>query len=113
MDRLRQYWRRQTNLGYTLAATDARAARKNILHAVGLTMLFNISILVALLTWTIWPLLFGILFFASLVQRTALQARHKSLIRTRFLYSIQTHLNQIPLFIGQLNYRTRRSKSRK
>ena len=103
-------WQQYTHFGYNLAATDPRAARKNIRHAVGLTLLFNISALYALLTWTIWPLLFGALFFASLLQRTALQARTHGLIRSRFRYAIRHHLSQIPIFIGQLNYRTRRRK---
>ena len=118
-----QYWRRHTRTGYAYAEVSARyaatpmplwsrEAKSNILRAVALTLLFNISILCALLTWTLWPLLFGALFFASLVQRTALRARNKTLhIPTRLLYGIHSHLQQIPIFIGQLNYRTRRKRS--
>jgi uncharacterized membrane protein len=105
---LSQYWREQTSLGYAMAASDPRDARKNILMALLLIMLVNISILIALFAWSLWPLLFGLLFFASLVQRHALQNRNKSLrIRERLLYGVQANLNQIPIFIGQLNYRTR------
>jgi len=118
-----QYWRHNTSIGYAYAEVSARyaatpmplwsrEAKSNILRAVALTLLFNISILCALLTWTLWPLLFGALFFASLVQRTALRARNKTLhIPTRLLYGIHSHLQQIPIFIGQLNYRTRRKRS--
>jgi hypothetical protein len=108
--RFRQYWRQQTSLGYALAQGSPRAARKNILHAVGLVMLFNISIFIALLAWSLWPLIFGLLFFTSLVQRSALQARHSTHIPTRLLHGVHTHVSQIPIFIGQLNYRTRRRK---
>jgi hypothetical protein len=111
ISRFSRYWHSQTHLGYNLAAAGGSPARKNIRHAVGLTLLFNISVLCALLTWTIWPLLFGVLFFASLLQRTALQARSHGLIRSRFRYALQHHLSQIPLFIGQLNYRTRRKSA--
>ena len=118
-----QYWRRSTRTGYAYAQVSARyaatplplwsrEAKANILRAVALTMLFNISILCALLTGRFWPLLIGVLFFCSLVQRTALKARSKTLhIPTRLLYGIHSHLQQIPIFIGQLNYRTRRHKS--
>jgi len=118
-----QYWRRSTRTGYAYAQVSARyaatplplwsrEAKSNILRAVALTMLFNISILCALLTGRFWPLLIGVLFFCSLVQRTALKARSKTLhIPTRLLYGIHSHLQQIPIFIGQLNYRTRRHKS--
>jgi hypothetical protein len=110
MNRLRRSWNQQIDCGYTLAQNDSRAARRNILHAICLILLFNIFVSLALVTLSLWPLLFGILLLATFVQRSALQAKHSTHIPTRLLHGLQTQFNQIPLFIGQLNYRTRRKK---
>ena len=122
--RFSQWWRRHTRTGYAYAQISERyrntpiplwlrESRANILRAVALTLLFNITILCALVVWSIWPLIFGLLFFASLVQRTALKARDKDAdVPTRLAYGVHSHLQQIPIFIGQLNYRTRRRKTR-
>ncbi|HEY0308950.1 MAG TPA: glycosyltransferase family 2 protein [Acidobacteriaceae bacterium] len=122
--RFSQWWRRHTRTGYAYAQISERyrhtpiplwlrESKANILRAVALTLLFNISILCALAVWSIWPLIFGLLFFATLVQRTALKARDKAAdIPTRMAYGVHSHLQQIPIFIGQLNYRTRRRKTR-
>jgi hypothetical protein len=107
---IRQYWNQQTRLGYTLVQTHPRAARRNYLHAIALILLFNTTIFLTLIARSPWPLLFGILLLATFVQRSALQARHTTIIRKRLLYGVHTHVSQIPLFIGQLNYRTRRKQ---
>lgn len=101
-------WNQQIDCGYALAQNDPRAARKNILHAVALILLFNIFVSFALLTLTLWPLILGLLLLATFVQRSALQAKHSTHIPTRLLHGLRTQLDQIPIFIGQLNYRTRR-----
>ena len=107
------HWREQTSLGYALARSDPRAARKNILIALMLILLFNICVFYALAAWSLWPLIFGVAFFFWLVQRHALRRSDRSLpIRARLLHGAEFYLNQIPIFIGQLNYRTRRRKSR-
>jgi cellulose synthase/poly-beta-1,6-N-acetylglucosamine synthase-like glycosyltransferase len=122
--RFSQWWRRHTRTGYAYAQLSdryrntpiplwLRESRANILRATALVMLFNLSVFFALAAWALWPLLIGLLFFASLVQRTALRARNKtSHIPTRLAYGVHSHLQQIPIFIGQLNYRTRRRKTR-
>jgi len=122
--RFSQYWARQTRLGYAYAQVSERyrntplplwlrESRSNILRAVATTLFFNLFLLIALVTWTLWPLLFGLLFCATFVQRTALSARDKSAgIPTRLAYGLHAHLRQIPIFIGQLNYRTRRRTAR-
>ncbi|MDR3734216.1 MAG: glycosyltransferase family A protein [Acidobacteriaceae bacterium] len=122
--RFSQWWQRHTRTGYAYAQISERyrntpiplwlrESRSNILRAVALTLLLNLSILCALALWSLLPLLFGLLFFASLVQRTALRARGKGAdVPTRLAYGVHSHLQQIPIFIGQLNYRTRRRKTR-
>ncbi len=113
----RQYWAKQISLGYTIAQgrdqSDRRAARRNTLIALMLVLLFNICVLYALAAWSLWPLIFGVVFFFWLAHRDALRHGDRSLrIRDRLLHSMQMYLDQIPIFIGQLNYRTRRRKSR-
>ncbi len=115
MNRLRRSWKQQIDLGYALAQNgdpaDPRAARRNIIHAVCFILLFNIFVSFALATLTLWPLLLGLLLLATFVQRSALQSPDKTApIRMRLLHGLHTQLSQIPLFIGQLNYRTRRKK---
>jgi len=112
LKRFAHYWREQTHLGYALVQTDPRAARRNYLHAIALILLFNTAIFLTLITRSPWPLLFGILLLATFVQRSALLARHTTIIRQRLLHGVHTHVSQIPLFIGQLNYRTRSRKNR-
>lgn len=105
------YWREQTSLGYALARSDSRAARKNILIALLLILLFNLCVFYALAAGSLWPLIFGLALLTWLVQRHALRRGDRSLpIRARLLHGAEFYLNQIPIFIGQLNYRTRRSK---
>ncbi|HXB62008.1 MAG TPA: hypothetical protein VNU94_04045 [Acidobacteriaceae bacterium] len=109
-----QYWREQTSLGYAMAQNDPRAARRNILMALLLILLFNICVFYALAASSLWPLIFGVVFLAWLAQRHAIRNRNKSLrIRERLLLGVQANLNQIPIFIGQLGYRISRTRRRK
>ncbi len=113
---LSQYWREQTSLGYAIAQKSkpdlpTRRPQEHPGCAHADSLLFNICAFYALAAWSLWPLIFGIVFFAWLVQRHALRNRDKSLrIRDRLRSGAQTYLDQIPIFIGQLNYRTRRKK---
>ena len=52
-----------------------------------------------------WQFLIVLALFSALVLRTAAKTRWKSpSLYTRLLYGVHSHLQQIPIFVGQLQY---------
>ena len=120
--RFAQYWRRSQRAGYAYAAVSARFrgtsdpfwsedARRNLLRglfwllspfaAVGACIAFT-----SLLPFALWVLLLLVL-----AARTALQSRWKrASASTLFLYGIHSHLQQIPILIGQMQYLFNRNR---
>jgi glycosyltransferase involved in cell wall biosynthesis len=110
MTKWSQYWRRATRAGYAYAEVsqrfrgsglpfweeDARRNRNRALVLIGLCVIG--------LTGR-WPFLVVLSLLAALVLRTAAKTRWKSRsFLTRLLYGIHSHLQQIPIFAGQLQY---------
>jgi glycosyltransferase involved in cell wall biosynthesis len=110
MTRWSQYWRRATRAGYAYAEVSERFrgsglpfweedARRNRNRALILMALFAVGL-------TGWrQAVIALFLLAALVLRTAAKARWKSpSLSTRLLYGIHSHLQQIPIFVGQLQF---------
>ena len=110
MTKWSQYWRRATRAGYAYAEVSQRFrgsglpfweedARRNRNRALVLIVLC----LLGLTGW--WQFLIVLALFSALVLRTAAKTRWKSpSLYTRLLYGVHSHLQQIPIFVGQLQY---------
>ena len=118
MTKWSQYWKRATRAGYAYAEVsrrfhgsglpfweeDARRNRNRALILIGLC-------LVGLTGF--WQLLVVVGLLTALVLRTASKTRWKSpSFFTRLLYGIHSHLQQIPIFIGQLQFWNDRREGR-
>jgi len=116
MTRWSQYWRRATRTGHAYAEVSARyrdtelplwaeTTRRNQIHASLLIGSLAGAALLALVLASPWPILGWLLFLLILVLRTAWRQRWRGADAwTLFLYGIHSHLQQIPIFIGQLGY---------
>ena len=110
MTKWSQYWRRATRAGYAYAEVSQRFrgsglpfweedARRNRNRALVLIVLC----LLGLTGW--WQFLIVLALLSALVLRTAAKTRWKSpSLYTRLLYGVHSHLQQIPIFVGQLQY---------
>lgn len=110
------YWRRAVRAGYAYADVSERLknsefplwradARRNwVRTGVYLALLIGSSVL-ACLTGSLWPLLGGLAVLLAIVLRSAYKARWKCRDPiTLILYGVHSHLQQIPITIGQLKY---------
>ncbi|MFC5861884.1 glycosyltransferase family 2 protein [Acidicapsa dinghuensis] len=121
--RFRQYWRRSQRAGYAYAAVSSRFrhtsdpfwssdARGNRLRG----LFWILSPLLAIAACFVWASLFPfalwILLLLVLAVRTAWQSRWKSTsARTLFLYGLHSHLQQIPILSGQIQFLMNRNKT--
>ncbi len=117
-----QYWRRATRAGHAYAEVAARfggskhplwssEVRRNWMHVTILLTAALGGIVLAIVAGGLWPLLLPIAFYLSLIVRTARRVEWKdpSLV-TRLLYGLHSHLQQIPILVGQIGfYRDRRA----
>ncbi len=122
----KQYWRRATRAGYAYAEVSNRfrntgmpfweeEARRNRSRTVILLVLPVIGAVTSLLLWNLWPMAGSAAVLLLLVGRTAWKARWKSSDwGTLFLYGIHSHLQQFPIYWGQMQYsRDRRAGQRR
>jgi glycosyltransferase involved in cell wall biosynthesis len=121
--RFSQYWRRSQRAGFAFAAVSARFrgtsdpfwsvdARRNLQR--GIFWLFTpiLTLALSILLLSPWPFLFWILLLLAFAARTAWQYRWKPAPRgTLFLWGIHSHLQQIPILFGQLEFRRNRDKA--
>ncbi len=126
MTRWSQYWRRATRTGHAYAEVSARyrgtalplwhaVALRNAVHAVGLIGLVAAAVLLALLRGALWPVLMVLVLLGMVVARTAWRQRWRGGDGlTLLLYGLHSHLQQIPIFVGQLGwYWSRRTGARR
>jgi len=123
--RWRQYWKRSTRAGHAYAEVSQRLdasgqtfwadeVRRNRNRALTLIALCLLGLLGSILLRSLWPALAVLLFFTAISLRSALKARWKSSDPlTLFLYGIHSHLQQIPIYYGQLQYRWNRRKGKR
>jgi len=116
-----QYWRRAERAGYAYAAVSERfagtrlplwkeVARANVVHAGILVGVAATALLGCVLSLSPVPALLATAFYAALAVRSALRSRWKNAsITTLLLYGVHSHLQQIPILVGQLIYRRERT----
>ena len=121
--RFSQYWRRSQRAGYAFAAVSARFrstadpfwssdARRNRLRGLFWLLTPVVALAASLALLSPWPLTIWILLLLAVALRTALQNRWKKVDwATLLLYGFHSHLQQIPIFLGQLQYRFNRNKT--
>ncbi|MES1258461.1 MAG: glycosyltransferase [Acidobacteriota bacterium] len=119
-----QYWKRATRAGYAYAEVSRRFqntglpfweedARRNRSRALLLTSIATAGLAGTLLLRSMVPGLLALALLGAMILRTALRARWKSSsFLTLFLYGAHSHLQQIPILIGQLQYRSDRRAGR-
>jgi len=120
-----QYWRRSLRTGYAYAEVSRRyestplplwkeAARANRNRALVLASAPPVVIAASWLLKSLWPCAVAGIVAAGLVVRTAEKNRWKSPCPwTRLLYGLHSHVQQIPIFLGQLQYSCDRRTSRR
>ncbi len=111
-----QYWRRAVRTGYAYTQVARRfrhtaqplwsaEVKHNLLSGGALLLLACGGVTATLWQRSLWPLIFGLLFFTCLSVRTALKTHWKApQLATRLLYGAHSHVQQIPIFIGQLMF---------
>lgn len=113
IQRFAQYWRRAERAGHAYASLCQRfshtadplwrsESRRNLIHAAALTCLPGVLVLLA----SQGALAAGLAGAAAIVGRTAWRARWKGASRaTLLLYALHSHLQQLPIAVGQLRRR--------
>jgi glycosyltransferase involved in cell wall biosynthesis len=111
-----QYARRAMRTGYAYAEVSERfqssslpfwrsEALHNRKHALMQAVILILCLLGSLLWRTPWPVYVLLALFLLLSLRTAMKVVEKTpSFSTRFLYGMHSHLQQIPIYIGQLQY---------
>jgi cellulose synthase/poly-beta-1,6-N-acetylglucosamine synthase-like glycosyltransferase len=124
MTRWSQYWRRAVRTGYAYAQVSERfrgtplpfweaEARHNRKHALGQAAAASLCLAAAVIWRSVWAAAFFLVCFLLLAARTAAKAGWKtSNPWTRLFYGLHSHLQQIPIYIGQLQYQRDRRKGR-
>ena len=123
--RWRQYWKRSTRAGHAFAeiadrlhATDGAfwsdEARRNRNRALFLSGASLGAIVASLLLRSVLPVAIVALFFAAIAVRSAWKARWKTTDRLALiLYGIHSHLQQVPIYYGQLQFKWNRRKGKR
>ena len=61
-----------------------------------------------------WPVAAVFLFFLAIASRSAWKARWKTNDRLALLlYGVHSHLQQVPIYVGQLQYKWNRRKGKR
>ncbi len=113
--RFAQYWRRATRAGHAFAEVserfrgteqpfwlqDAKRNREKALFLLAVAVILLASIAIG----AIWVALQLIVVIVAFVLRTAWKARWKSSDMVAvLLYGVHSHLQQVPIFIGQMEF---------
>lgn len=120
-----QYWKRATRAGHAFAEVSQRSraagrtfwideAARNRRRALTLGMLALLALLASLLFHSLLPLVLAVGCIAALGLRSAWKARWKSTdVAALLLYGLHSHLQQIPIFVGQMQYGWNRRKGKR
>ena len=116
MTRFRQYWRRAVRTGHAYAEVSRRfrgsadplwgdARIRNLLRGPFWTFAPVVAA-VACVAWrSVWPALALLVLLLVLTIRSASKAGWKSSDRgALFLYGLHSHLQQVPIFLGQVQF---------
>lgn len=116
MTKWSQYWKRATRTGYAYAEVSERfrqtsmpfweyEARANRIRAILHGAVLAVGLSSSLMLLDLWPLTGIGIFYGILVLRTAVKMRWKSKsFYTLLLYGLHSHLQQLPIYWGQIQY---------
>jgi cellulose synthase/poly-beta-1,6-N-acetylglucosamine synthase-like glycosyltransferase len=121
--RFSQYWRRSQRAGFAFAAVSSRfrntsepfwsqEASRN--RQRGLFWLLSpiIALAASVMLLSLWPFTIWLLLLLTMALRTAWHYRWKPAPwTTLLLYGIHSHLQQIPIFFGQVQFFLNRNKA--
>jgi len=122
---IEQYWRRSVRTGYAYAEISSMYAntndplwsaesRSNATRGVFWTCGPAFAVLLSLLMWSLLPIALFLLAALALFARTAMKVRSRTdSLKLLLAYSIHSHLQQVPIFFGQLRYRRQRQRGGK
>jgi hypothetical protein len=114
--RFSQYWKHAARAGHAFAEISARfrasddkfwdAERKRNLLRGGFWMgSFAVALIASALAFTVLPLLIWLALLLLLSARSAWKSHWKSQhLPTLLLYGLHSHLQQIPICVGQITY---------
>ncbi len=123
--RFGQYWRRATRAGHAYAEVSHRFAgssnpfwkresRSNRLRALILVVTAIFAGIASLLLASLWPVAMWSISLCIFVARTAWKARWKTGKWDQLvLYGFHSHLQHIPIYLGQLQYQFNRQRGRR
>jgi len=123
--RWQQYWKRSTRAGHAFAEVSERLrasgqtfwtgeSQRNRNRALTLTGLCLAGLIASIALRSLRPGLAVLLFFAAISLRSAWKARWKTDDTVALLfYGIHSHLQQIPIYCGQLQYWLNRRKGKR
>jgi len=125
MTRFSQYWRRCSRAGHAYAEIALRFAgsaepfwsdevRRNGWRALMLCVIVLGGLVASAVTRSAWPLMLMVAVFVALIMRSAWKARWKSNdVLTLLLYGLHSHLQQVPIFVGQVQFRMNRYRGQR
>jgi len=125
MTRWSQYWRRAVRAGHAYAEVAERfrgsgmpfwegEVRHNRRHVAILVGVPALGVAASLALGSCVPGVLALLVLAALVGRTAVRVGWKSPnLVTRVLYAVHSHLQQIPILVGQIGYYRDRAAGRR
>ncbi len=111
-----QYWKRATRAGHAFAEISRRFRdsddpawetdrKRNLLRGIFWAASLAIALIASLLGFTLLPLALWAALLIALSLRSAWKSRWKSHdVITLLLYGVHSHLQQIPICVGQLRY---------
>jgi len=120
-----QYWKRAMRAGHAYAevsvrfaasgdafwSTEARRNRRQVL-SLGVLVMAGVAASVWMRSW--WPMGVVLAVLDALVLRTAWKARWKSTNAwTLVLYGAHSHLQQVPIWVGQMRYALNNRRGRR
>jgi glycosyltransferase involved in cell wall biosynthesis len=120
-----QYWKRATRAGHAFAEVSDRfratenpfwsdASQGNQRRALMLMAISLTGFAASVYLKTIFPLILSCAILSTLFLRSAWKARWKSDDKfSVLLYGVHSHLQQIPIFVGQLHYRWNKRKGKR
>jgi glycosyltransferase involved in cell wall biosynthesis len=121
--RFSQYWRRCLRAGYAFAMVAARfrdtsdpmwseAVTRNFLRGLFWLISPFVAFAASIGFRSVLPFVFWILVLVTVAARTAMRSNWKSASwTTLFLYGLHSHLQQIPILFGQIQFFFNRNKA--
>lgn len=123
--RWRQYWRRSVRTGHAYAEIGERfrdtqdplwraRQQRSVIQGAAYPLLAVGSIVAGLLVRSPWPPVVATVIFVGLAIRTAVRNRNRRVTPLLLLaYGIHSHLQQIPVLVGQIQYWLNRLRGRR